>query len=809
MGWAFASSPIYRVGAKSRGNITPAERTRPNCSVYEKHGKKCGAGDTSEAMSPKLSKSLNKWWDNLRRTSSQEALGSCIDANNSKGDIKPLDVSENTPFDQSLLVHIWQSYAAFLKEAVLLSHEKRRFVKPAHENYRDSHEWYNARQSCGEDISFEELQNSAFELHRKGQKGRLTRTKEWLADHRNPSLRSFTSSSLSRSSRTRFSIIPDTPISPLSYHDARVSELPASALAELADTSPIKERQVPLRQPPSESTASTLPRYSVSENTKSNAHGPECGTEESPRNSKLESQYQPSLASSVDSCTSPKETHLKEATKIYNGDLITEVGSDHLQKSSPLADCQHKWGDTALPGIENLPFHEPQGDASPEAQLPDTGLNYATPYFQKSSPDNHQKLASHSDKKSGGSSFVHESNKDSSHISSTFGLGNGGDSHGGDGHGNCDESEGNSQGEEDDGNNNRKRKRFRSPNPGRTKRQFACVYHKYDPDTFHGDHDRKYLVCSGTSFEYISALRRHLARTHDEYVCAECYRTFESEEIRQNHTQTCTVRLRCSQEDKWASLWRERFAGVDMPESPYWEPTSRPPLPRLDTRVEGFPQQQWTDTSGSTNTCNPSPYNSGTSNILPHSVDDIRPNSNVKMPIADTTLQSSVEMQLRNQVETLEKRVSFLEQTILRFFASGNTTINFPASSLLSPDISSNNSPNGTTSGKNFAHGSLEHPGGVTIPSISLGHPTPSGTPTREAVANAILQSPTVGDETFIQHNELPSNLEISHIAEPLFHTQGNQSFDLPELPDMNPNIDFSWSEIQSSLDFASRVESM
>ncbi|OAX84472.1 hypothetical protein ACJ72_01143 [Emergomyces africanus] len=809
MGWTFAShrTSIYRVGGKSGRNITSPERTLPNCAEYEKPEKTCGAEDASEAKSRKLSKSLNRWWDDLRRPSSQEAPGSCIDVNDSKGDIKPLAVSEHSPgLDQRLLVQIWQSYAAFVKAAIILSHEKRRFVKPIHEGFNDSHEWYHARQSCGEDVSFETLQNPTFELHRKGQKGRLTRTKEWLAEHRNPSLRSFTSSSLSRSSGTRFSIIPDTPISPLSYDEARVSELPASTLAELADTSHVKEREVPLRQPPSPLTTSMPPRYSVSENTNSNSNGPEWGTQDSHSTSEWECEHQASPASPVGNCPSPKETHSKHDTEICSDHSTTELGSHPLEKASPLVDYQYTWGSTVLPSTKDLPFQGPQEGDPAETQLPDTGLIYGTSNFQKSSRGGHQRPTSHSDDKTGGSSPGNESKKDSSHITSAFAFGNGGDRHGADGHGNGDESENNSQGEDDDGNNNRKRKRFRSPNAGRNKRQFACVYHKYDPETFHGDYDRKYLVCSGTSFEFISALRRHLARTHDEYVCAECYRTFETDEIRHNHSQTCTVRLRCSQEDKWASLWRERFGGVDMPESPYWEPTSRPLLPRLDTRVEGFPQQQWTDTSGSTNTCNPSPYNSGASNLLPHVVDDSQPSSNIKIPITDSMPQLNIETKLGNRVETLEKRVSFLEQALLRFIASG---ANFPANSLLSPDISSNNSPNETTSGQNFSHGNLEHPGGAPIPSINLGQTSPSMAPTREAVASTTLQSSAIGADTFIQSNELPSNLEIPHTAEPLFQSQGNQSFDLPELRDVNPYIDFSWPEIQSSLDFTSRVDNM
>ncbi|PGH28566.1 hypothetical protein GX50_08694 [[Emmonsia] crescens] len=804
MGWTSASRRIYRVRGKSSGNATAPKKTLPNCAVYEKREQKWAAEDASEAKSRKFSKSFNKWWNRWRQVPSQEDSGSCVDSD-SKGEIKPLGVPGNTPgFDQSVLFHICQSYAAVIKEAVLLSHEKRHLAKSTHESVRDSHEWYHARQSSGEDISLEKLQNPTFEVHRKGQRGRLTRTKEWLVNHRNPSLRSFTSSSLSQSSRTRFSIIPDAAISPLPYHDAPVFELPASTLAELADTSHAKESQVPLRQPPSPFAASIPPRYSVCGSTKSNQNqnGPECGTPDSHKSSQCECQYQSFLVSSVDSCISPKEPLLKMASNFYNEDSVNEIDSDSLKCPSPLVDCWHNHGAAAVPTTRTLPFYGPQKSDSTETLLPDTGLNYGTSHLEKSNSDSHQKIASHTDDKGGCSYLGNETESDSSHFTSTFALGSGGDGHGGEGHGDCDESENNSQDEDDDGNNNRKRKRFKSPNPRQNKRQFACVYHKYDPETYHGDNDRKYLVCSGTSFEYISALRRHLARTHDEYVCAECCRTFESDEIRHKHTQNCTIRLKCSQEDKWASLWRERFRGADVPQSPYWEPTSRPLLPRLNTCVEGFPQQQWADISESTKTCNPSPFNSVSSNQQPYGVDDSRQNPNVKEPTRDTMLPSSVEIQLRNHIEALEKRVSFLEQTLLRFFASGNTANKFPACSLLSPDVSSNNSPNGTTSRQGFAHVNFEHLGRATIPIINSGQPTPSRTPSKEGVTSSMLQPPTMGADSFIQRSDLLSDLEISHISEPLFQTEGHQSFDLLELPYMNPNIDFPWPEIESSLDF-------
>lgn len=60
-------------------------------------------------------------------------------------------------------------------------------------------------------------------------------------------------------------------------------------------------------------------------------------------------------------------------------------------------------------------------------------------------------------------------------------------------------------GEDDGDGNNRKRKRFRSPPRGQDRRRFACPYNRHDPKTY-GVGDRRYLVCAGTGFRYISEL---------------------------------------------------------------------------------------------------------------------------------------------------------------------------------------------------------------------------------------------------------------------------------------------------------------
>jgi hypothetical protein len=58
----------------------------------------------------------------------------------------------------------------------------------------------------------------------------------------------------------------------------------------------------------------------------------------------------------------------------------------------------------------------------------------------------------------------------------------------------------------DDDGNGRKRKRFRSPPRGQDRRRFACPYHRHDPETFGVGGERRYLVCAGASFRYISEL---------------------------------------------------------------------------------------------------------------------------------------------------------------------------------------------------------------------------------------------------------------------------------------------------------------
>lgn len=155
---------------------------------------------------------------------------------------------------------------------------------------------------------------------------------------------------------------------------------------------------------------------------------------------------------------------------------------------------------------ETLLSYDPPNDDSTETQLREKGRIYDSVYLEKSNHEDPQRISNHANGQNGGSYYGSGVKNNSSYPSSTSIFGNGEDRHGRGGYGNCDDSDNNSQDEDDDGDNNRKRKRFRHLNPRSGQRQFACVYHKYDPETYHGDHDRKYLTCSGTSFKYFSLL---------------------------------------------------------------------------------------------------------------------------------------------------------------------------------------------------------------------------------------------------------------------------------------------------------------
>ncbi|KLJ11165.1 hypothetical protein EMPG_13548 [Blastomyces silverae] len=777
MGRISTSLNIHRVQPSRKRTLL--EKTFPNWAEYEKRelkllwlisGLQQGAGDALEAKrlrrSKSLSKSLKRWWDRWQQMLAIVDFDPSVDTD-AKGEIESLGESGSKPFFvRRVTIQGWQGYGP-IKEIMHLRDE-RRLSGPSPGDFTGFNEWYHDGQSYQEQISWEILPMPILKPRPYGQKGRFARTKEWLTNHRNSSRLSFTSSNSSPSSPTPFSRTPNTSNSASSYRDSHFSELPVDIfceLHELADTSPVKERQTqtPLQQT-RVSVASIPPQYSVPEATESDQNGLGCGAQESCTNSKVERQiYQFSPVSSVDSCASPP---LKGATDFDDEDSLNEGGPHELTALSPLVDQPPMYRVTAIPNTEVLPSHGLRKGGSAETQLPDTCPIFDLPLKENSNYQSHRKTATYSKDESAGS-YLGDGTRDSSSQSTpTSAFGNGGDGRGTEGYGNYDDSENNSQDDDDDG-NNRKRKRFKRADPGCNKRPFACVYHKYDPQTYHGDHDRKYLICSGTGFRFISELTRHLCRTHDEHVCPHCYRTFESKALLASHARNCTVKLRCSQEDKWAALWRGRFKGVDMPQSPYWEPTSRPLLPRLNTRTEGFPQQQWTDSSGSANTYGPSPSSSGSSNMHPHCVGDLRQDPYVNAPVAT----------LEKQVEALTKRVSFLEQLLLRRFTSENSATNFPAGELISPATTADHSSNGTL--------------------LS----TPSSTPINEGAGSLRLKPPTIiVADTSIQQADLPSGLAIPQISEPVFQTEEHQSFSLPEL-DMNG---FDWDEIQSSLGYLS-----
>lgn len=61
-----------------------------------------------------------------------------------------------------------------------------------------------------------------------------------------------------------------------------------------------------------------------------------------------------------------------------------------------------------------------------------------------------------------------------------------------------------------DGNENRKRQRLFSPERTRSRRKFACVYHKYDPITYSSVHTVRYRTCMGPGFKYCLSSGRYL-----------------------------------------------------------------------------------------------------------------------------------------------------------------------------------------------------------------------------------------------------------------------------------------------------------
>lgn len=430
--------------------------------------------------------------------------GSFIDAN-PKAEAEPFDGSGRPPvFGQRVHIQRWQSYAP-IQETIFRRHETGLLVASS-EYSTGPHEWYHAGQYYQEDtsISLEMLPKAPHEFHRKARKGRLTRTKEWLTNHRNSSRLSFTSPISSRSSRTSPSPpFSSPPGSPLPCRDSYCSELPDSTRCELADTSIVIENPTSLCQA-SLSAGSVPPQYSDSGEVKSNQNGFECAVQDICPSSETECQiYQSSPVSNVDSCTSPS---LNRATNLDNGDLINQLNPHPLKDSLPLVVNCFTWEINAMRDTETLPSYDPQKDDSTETQLREKGRIYDSVYLEKSNHESPQGISNHANGQNGGSNYGSGIKSNSSYPSSTSISGNGGDRHGRAGYGNCDDSENNSQDEDDDGDNNRKRKRFRHLSPGSGQRQFACVYHKYDPETYHGDHDRKYLTCSGTSFKFFSLL---------------------------------------------------------------------------------------------------------------------------------------------------------------------------------------------------------------------------------------------------------------------------------------------------------------
>ncbi|QSS51816.1 hypothetical protein I7I53_07247 [Histoplasma capsulatum var. duboisii H88] len=500
-----ASRGIHWVRRKYGWTSSLTEDTLRSWPEHENSTPKWEAKGVSGAKHPLiLSKLLKRWRESWLQMPAEVDSGSFVDAN-PKAEAEPFDESGRPPvFVQRVHIQRWQSYAP-IQETVFRSHETGLLVASS-EYSTGPHEWYHAGQYYQEDtsISLEMLLKAPHEFRRKAQKGRLTRTKEWLTNHRNSSRLSFTSPISSRSSGTSpFPPFPSPPGSPLPCRDSYCSELPDSTRCELADTSIVIENPTSLCQA-SLSAGSVPPQYSDSGEVKSNQNGFECAVQDICPISKTECQiYQSSPVSNADSCTSPS---LNRATNLDNGDVINQLNPHPLKESLPLVVNCCTWEIKAMRDTETLPSYDPQKDDSTETQLREKGRIYDSVYLEKSNHESPQRISNHANGQNGGSYYGSGIKSNSSYHSSTSIFGNGGDRHGKRGYGNCDESENNSQDEDDDGDNNRKRKRFRHLTPGSGQRQFACVYNKYDPETYHGDRDRKYLTCSGTSFKYFSLL---------------------------------------------------------------------------------------------------------------------------------------------------------------------------------------------------------------------------------------------------------------------------------------------------------------
>ncbi|QSS64003.1 hypothetical protein I7I51_01064 [Histoplasma capsulatum] len=359
---------------------------------------------------------------------------------------------------------------------------------------------------------------------------------------------------------------------------------------------------------------------------------------------------------------------------------------------------------------ETLLSYDPPNDDSTETQLREKGRIYDSVYLEKSNHEDPQRISNHANGQNGGSYYGSGVKNNSSYPSSTSIFGNGEDRHGRGGYGNCDDSDNNSQDEDDDGDNNRKRKRFRHLNPRSGQRQFACVYHKYDPETYHGDHDRKYLTCSGTSFKYFSLLTRHLSRTHDEHVCSSCL-----EPLRVKTSKPVTLQIVLSS-----------FSALRKINGPLCGERGSQGWLCRHLHDWGMLQDQQIHAT------RPHPIGDLRNSNLTVGADS-QPNPNItSLMAAIAMLQSTVERQ-QIQLEGLAKQVSFLTQLQLGCFTAEDASNKPPVYPLVSPACSSSNSPNGNISEDLFVYSNFEHPGETAIPGISLGQPTPSSTPTEEA----------------------------------------------------------------------------
>ncbi|KAK2811084.1 hypothetical protein FQN50_002419 [Emmonsiellopsis sp. PD_5] len=360
---------------------------------------------------------------------------------------------------------------------------------------------------------------------------------------------------------------------------------------------------------------------------------------------------------------------------------------------------------------------------------------------------------------------------------------------------------------DDDDNNNRKKRRFRAPESTRPKRKFACLYYKYDPNTYNGDHDRSYLVCSGTGFEYVSTVRHVLA---SPFSFSDCSRSIINESIDailrgfmgNMFVGIATGSLKAA---KYYYIMRMMIAPeiyMDLrkhDDREIQEPTPRPLLARLDTSTGGF-RMQPLDTPRpqygyhSSFSSSPPVNNRQFENPRMSQIGSFQNSPNSGMA-RDTVVLSSDDMV--NRIRELESRVSSLEQTIVKMVS------NSPISSVFSFSTPSD-SPNGPPPNQVFEHTpskSVDGPTQFQSDPMNVAHHAPSNNHTTKRGVSGVLHTSTVNldDRTELDDDLLGIQSLNARQSPPNQKPVETGGVYLPELTDIDTNFEFPWSDLQLS----------